>query len=166
MSSAVCFGSISTSGLKFGVTGFSQKYSFGILQGLRDARRPLLLAGGLPKQILANFNFHMRQTARLGMDRNGEIRIVADEIWLVVADYQIRIPPQHVEQQAGKAPVAVVQHRGVHLAAHALVNVGHAVLGPQRGGAAPRRSFVEQLAYVLMIGIEDLDPPRELFLIA
>ena len=102
----------------------------------------------------------MRQTARLAMMRDGVIGLVADKIRLVVADDQLRLPPQMIEHQAGEAPVAVVEHGGVHLAPHAVIDIGHAVLGHQDGRPARRQPLIEQRAHGVMIGIEDLAAAR------
>ena len=48
----------------------------------------------------------------------------------------------------------------MHLTPHALVDVGHAVLGHQDGRPAGRQSLIEQRTQMIVIGIEDLAAPR------
>src|ERR1700688_1101447 len=128
----------------------------GIPQRSGYAPRPIGLSGLVVQQVLTYFDLDMRQAARLAMARNGVVGLVTDEIGLVIGDAQIVLTPQHVEHQAGKTAVAIVQYRGVHLPPHASEDVGHAVLGYQNGGARRRQPLIQQRAYMIVIGIENL----------
>src|ERR1700719_1557292 len=129
---------------------------FGIFECAGDSSPPFALSGIITDQVLANFDFHIRQGTGLRVVRYGVVGLVADKVGLVIRDHQLAFPPQHVEHDTGKTAIAIVKNRGVHVAAHALVDIGHGVLRHQDGGPACRQPLVDKFTNPPMIRIEDL----------
>src|ERR1700722_18479414 len=65
-----------------------EKNPLRLAQGAGDSLRPLRLPGGIAHEVLAYFDFDMRQRARLAMPRDAVIGLVADKVRFVVRDPQ------------------------------------------------------------------------------
>jgi hypothetical protein len=97
------------------------------------------------------------------MAGQGEVAGVVHRIGVIVGHQAAARSRQRVAQRHGEARVAVVENCRLHLAALALEEIGHAVLGDQDGPATLTLPFVEEGADVIVIGGEDLidsGPPR------
>jgi hypothetical protein len=126
---------------------------------VRPAGRPFGLPGFIENQVLTNLDLHVRQPARFAVLRDREIGFVAHDIRLVLGHRQVRLAAQHIQHKPGEAPIPVVEHRRVHRAAHALEDVGHAVLSHEDRRPAGAPSLIEQLPQAIVVGLEDLRAP-------
>src|SRR5689334_2681092 len=127
----------------------------------REQRRchpaaPLHLAGRQLNQILADLDLDMRNAATLAMVRQGVANPVLPGVGLVVACDQTCLGTQGFEEAFREARVSVVEHRGMHLAAHTLEHVRHAVLNDQNRAPARGLALLQQGAEMLVIRLEDL----------
>src|SRR5581483_4354804 len=73
-------------------------------------------------QVLADLDLDMGQAAPLAMDRDGVVGEVADTIGLVVADDEVALALEEVEEDAGVAGITVIEAADVPLPADALEN--------------------------------------------
>jgi hypothetical protein len=61
-------------------------------------------------QVLANLDRNMMQATSLAVHRNGVIRCVGHAVRLVVTDHEPVFAFQQIQEQMGKAAIAIVEH--------------------------------------------------------
>ncbi len=72
---------------------------FNLAKNPRQPVGPCLLAGRIGDQILADLDAAIHQPARLAVHGNGVVGLVADRIGFVVADHEIALGAQQLQQQ-------------------------------------------------------------------
>ena len=102
----------------------------------------------------------IHQPACLAVHGDGVVGLVADRIGLVVADHEIALGAQQLQQQRRQMRVAVIERADVPGSRDAGINRRKAVQRHQHrrhGGAA---ALVDDLADAPVVGIEDLRAPH------
>ena len=56
-------------------------------QQLREQARPSTLTAFVRDKVLANFDFHMRQTAAFPVNRDGIVRLITHAVGFVIPDH-------------------------------------------------------------------------------
>src|SRR5579862_5902620 len=135
-------------------------------QRSHDARGPLGLPRSMPDEILANLDLHVQQATYLCVSRDRVVRLIAQEVRLVVGHDQATLAAQRLKHQGGQAAIAVIEHGCVHGAAHALENIRHGMLRNEDRRPPGTLACVEQLPQPRMIRLEDLAAPSQHLLLA
>lgn len=68
-----------------------------------------MLASFISYEVLANFDFHMKELALLAVNRDRIVRGVGHPVRLVVTNDETLLAAQKIDQRMGEARVAVVE---------------------------------------------------------
>ena len=127
--------------------------------------RPGALAGGIADQVLPDFNYGIGKAALRAVLPQA-IALELPRIGLIVADDEIALGIETVEQRFGQARIAIPQDANVPRSWNGLPALREGVDGKQRRCDARSQALIGHASDRLMVGaIKKIDAARPLALI-
>src|SRR4029078_2049703 len=128
----------------------------GLQEQARQSVGPGLLAVGIGDQVLPYLQLEMRKSAALAVHGDGVVAFVADRVWLVVADDEIALRTQQIQDDAGEETIAVIEHADMPRPRRALERGCETVHRDQNRRQPLRSAAIELCHDAVVIGCEDL----------